>query len=518
MSRILLRGKKFYYQRAVPKDLQEMVGKRKWGISLNTDSRRAAEIAAKKWELHFDQEITRLRNIDTDNLSGAEASLRALGVTLPPEPIYTEEGNKKAITAVRQLLQDIEDDFEHTREEDRMDFLKIAERGLAEIFSEKRDRRRKARELYDKTLTPLAENEIDSRREQARKAIGSVEAVAPTDTPEITKERREALKTDLVDTWVANRKPTSQTEGDTRNAVKELLEASGCDDLIEVEKEDVVAWVKNLRKFPRARRQLERDLSFKQVLDLYEGKTYATLSSKSIQKRFNLVQAVFSDAVNSGQIERSPFDGVKTPSVETTVIRKPFSIPMVKKIFLTEPMATGPLDGFYWTHALGLSSGMRLGEICLCKPSDLVSHDGIWFFDMTDFKLKTQSSRRRVPIHKDLVAAGFTDWAKKQPATGIMGFGKDSKGSASGLASKVINRWFGSKVGITGEEYVFHSYRHLFKDLCREYGVQKDVHDRLTGHAGDNVGSGYGDFPIKVLSDAINQVSLPVEIRKWKKT
>lgn len=513
MKHITKIGNRFYYQRAVPQDLQKKVGKRKWSVALKTDSPRVAEIAAKKWALHFDQEIVRLRSFDESELVQAEAMLRTLGVPLPPEPLYTKEGNDAAVAAIRRLQRDTEGDFEDERDEGRTDFLKIAKRGLAEAIPDDKDRRRTARKLYDEVLTPLVEEDVKHQRAQFEQAQESVQAVAPTDTPEITKTRREALKMDLLKSWVADKKPTDQTKADTENAAQELLEFAERDDLTEIIKEDVVQWVDALRRFPNRRSQLEQDLSFRQVLDLYKEKDFTPLSSKSIQKRFNLVQAIFSNAVHSGRIDSSPFTDVKTPSFEPTVIRRPFTIPIINKIFSTEPMVTGPTDGFYWTHVLGLSSGMRLGEICMCTPDDLVSIDGAWFFDMTDFKLKTASSRRRVPIHKDVAAAGFVKWAKKQPSDSIMGFKKDVKGSPSGLASKVMNRWF-NRAGIVGKEYVFHSYRHLFKDLCREADVQKDIHDRLTGHAGDNVGSGYGNFPIKVLSDSLNKVKLPVKIRK----
>ncbi|WP_298983346.1 DUF6538 domain-containing protein [uncultured Roseibium sp.] len=514
MKRLNKIGERYYYQRAVPTDLQETVNKKKWSVSLKTDSLRVAEIAAKRWDIFYDQEIVRLRSVDQQELLNAEATLRALGIPVPPDPLYSKEGNDKALQELSKRLRRLEGAFKDDRDESRVDFLKIAERGLSEIVPDKYERRDVARELFDGTLTPLAERALEGDRNQLQQAREQVSDIAPTDTPEMTKKRREALKTDLVDLWVETSKPTEQTEGDTRNATKELLEFSGQDDLRDVKKEDVVGWVDALRRFPARRKKLEWEISFRQVLELYDGRTYTPLSSKSIQKRFNLAQAVFSRAVKDGRLDSSPFNGISTPSFEATVLRKPFTIPMIKQIFSTEPLATGKLDGFYWTNALALSSGMRLGEICLCKPVDLVHQDGVWFFDMTAFKLKTLSSRRRVPVHRDLIDAGFDKWAKKQPAASIMGFKPDSKGSPSGLASKVVNRWFSSKVGISGEEYVFHSYRHLFKDLCREFGIAKDVHDRLTGHAGDNVGSGYGDFPIKVLSDAVNKIALPIKIRK----
>ncbi|WP_434056155.1 hypothetical protein [Roseibium sp.] len=123
---------------------------------------------------------------------------------------------------------------------------------------------------------------------------------------------------------------------------------------------------------------------------------------------------------------------------------------------------------------------MRLGEICLLTRDDLFkSEGGVWYFDLTTKKLKTESSRRRVPVHKDLVASNFTTWALAQASETIMGFKPDVKGSPSGLASKKFNRWFKRDVKLTDDGLVFHSFRHTFKDLCREAGIPSDVHSRL---------------------------------------
>ncbi len=39
---------------------------------------------------------------------------------------------------------------------------------------------------------------------------------------------------------------------------------------------------------------------------------------------------------------------------------------------------------------------------------------------------------------------------------------------------------------------VFYSFRHTFKDLCRDADIPVDVHDQLTGHAPANRGGSYG--------------------------
>ncbi|WP_417672318.1 DUF6538 domain-containing protein [Roseibium sp.] len=480
MKKLTLRGKNYSYQRAVPTDLQERLGKRKWSIALKTDSLKIATIAAQRWDSHFDEEIARLRSIDREDLMNAEVALASLGVALPPKPLFTADGNAEAREEVETALEDFEADTHDERAESRSEFLKMARRGLAEIIPDQRARKRKARELFDGPLKKMADDEISIQRNRYKTALEQVSAVAPVEAPIDNKRLRAALESDLFDAWVQTRQPTEQTKGDTELATRQLLEFSGKYDLAQVAKEDVTGWVKALYQLPKRLKRGDKDLVFPQIIKRYEGRDIVRVSSKTVQKRFNLAQAIYSNAVRSGLLEFSPFDGIRTPSTKPTVDRMSFSVPQIRRIFATEPLASGPRDGFFWCFALALSSGMRLGEICLLKPSDIATLNGISFIDLTGYKLKTNSSRRRVPIHQDLIDAGFLSWAEKQPKDNLMGFKADSKGSTSGLASKKFNRWLSETVGLDERELVFHSFRHTFKDLCREAGIASDVHDRLT--------------------------------------
>ena len=74
-------------------------------------------------------------------------------------------------------------------------------------------------------------------------------------------------------------------------------------------------------------------------------------------------------------------------------------------------------------------------------------------------------------------------------------------------------------MGITDTRKTFHSLRHTFKDLCRDAGIPKEIHDRLTGHVSSDVGDGYGHgsgtYPIRPLAAAISQIHLPIELSNF---
>ncbi len=515
MAKIYKRGNVWGYQRGIPKELQAIFGKRKIQHSLKTDSLRTATIAGQRLDIFYDEEFKRLRKLDQEAVKTAQARLADVGVILD-EPIYSASGSQAALGTLARLAATLIDRYEDEAIDGRAEFKAIGNRGLLEQYPDPNERRAKVREMQ-KLLDQMRENSLEADLKPIEQAQEAVRVIAPKSLTKPAEQPERAisnLKTELIDAWVAAKQPTTQTEADARAAAKTLLEHAGIKDLVAIEKKHVVDWLAALRKFPAHRKALERKLSFVEILARYKDREYAPLSSKSVQKQFNLVQAVYTNALKSGYIDASPFTGLTTPTAKRTVERKSFTPDQLSRIFTTEPLDSGPLDSFYWTPLLALSSGMRLGEICLLTRDDLLrSESGVWFFDMTTKKLKTESSRRRVPVHQALIDAGFHLWAKAQPTETIMGFKLDVKGSPSGIASKRFNRWFRQSVGLKEEGLVFHSFRHTFKDLCREAGIPSDIHSRLSGHAGRSVGDSYGDFPIAVLSEAVNKIRLPVKVR-----
>lgn len=83
-------------------------------------------------------------------------------------------------------------------------------------------------------------------------------------------------------------------------------------------------------------------------------------------------------------------------------------------------------------------------------------------------------------------------------------------------------QWFGrylrSTCGITDTTKVFHSFRHTFKRITRDAGINEELHDALTGHSSGGVGRSYGKgFSLKPLARAMDDVQAPVDLRhlKW---
>ncbi len=87
----------------------------------------------------------------------------------------------------------------------------------------------------------------------------------------------------------------------------------------------------------------------------------------------------------------------------------------------------------------------------------------------------------------------------------------DRFGRCGGNATKIIGRWVREQGIANPRKAPAHSWRHRFKDVCRNAGVERSVHDALTGHSSADVGDKYGlGYSLHVLAAAIAKLPSPL--------
>ncbi len=186
-----------------------------------------------------------------------------------------------------------------------------------------------------------------------------------------------------------------------------------------------------------------------------------------------------------------------------------FSSPLFKSAWSPKRADYG--QALYWLPILMAYTGARREEVAQLLVSDVEqdAESGVWCIAIRpgDGKsLKTVSSRRRVPLHDDLLALGFLDYRASVPVSGRL-FPKlkphkDGLGHAIG---KTWDNYLQDEVKLQSAAKPAHGFRHAFKTLCREVGIPKEVHDWLTGHAASNVGDSYGNAPISRMSEELKK-------------
>ena len=119
--------------------------------------------------------------------------------------------------------------------------------------------------------------------------------------------------------------------------------------------------------------------------------------------------------------------------------------------------------------------------------------------------MKTKASRRLVPVHSAILAAGFTRDVLPFRTNGGISVKKYTPAHYWG---RRVNGWLREVVGITDGRLSFHSSRHLVRDRLRAARVPEQEQRALLGWLATAVGDRYGlGFPAGVLRDAIEKIT-----------
>jgi integrase len=138
---------------------------------------------------------------------------------------------------------------------------------------------------------------------------------------------------------------------------------------------------------------------------------------------------------------------------------------------------------------------------------------------MCDKRLKTKQSKRRVPIHPELIRMGFLEFvaARRKDTSAPRLFPELTAGS-TGYFSNPFSKWFArfveNTLGPCGA--TFHSFRHQFRDATRAARLDVESVARLAGwERGDPNQQrqvfqyGGGEELLRMLADDIAKVEYP---------
>jgi integrase len=309
---------------------------------------------------------------------------------------------------------------------------------------------------------------------------------------------------ELVEKWAAERKPPTRTLMEWRASTERFKALHGDLRVDTITKPQVVAVKDELLK---------------------QGK-----SAPTVEKAITALRVLLGYAVDNGLVDHNVAVGVRVIDPNAGRERRlPFLPEQLKAIFshavFTEgkrPRAGGG-EAAYWLPVLGLYTGSRLDELASLKVADVGTEGDVMFIDIHDRdegkRVKTKGSRRKVPLHPDVIELGFKRYLATLPANGDLF--PLVRSHSKGPRSSAFSKWFARTLdglGITDRRLVFHSFRHGFKDACRDAGMAKDVHDRLTGHASQDVGDSYGvGYSIKRLDEELARIEWKgLSIPKWR--
>jgi len=353
--------------------------------------------------------------------------------------------------------------------------------------------------------TPHLMSYFDEPR-QAMPAV-AVPSYAPAPAPTAQEDTRLSV---MFEQWKAESQRSPRTNQDWWTVVRRFTEIKGDKPVAEITKADVRDFKTACMQIPRCRKHGTISLPLPELVARFKGREVQRLTPRTVNKMLAGLGAILSWCVANGYIETNPAKGMRVPNPKVVGQRRlPFTAEDLKAIFEDSPVYKdgkryrgGGGEAAYWIPILALYTGMRLEEIGQLHIEDVKQEGEIWYLDVNtlheDKAVKTMSSIRKVPLHTAVLNLGFIPYVKKMQRQGhrhVFPHLTPKGEKRTGNFSKWVNRYISEKCGISDPRKVFHSFRHTFKDACREAGIARELHDRITGHSLGNIGDTYGVGP-----------------------
>jgi integrase len=484
------RNGRYYIRRRIPTDLlPHYAGKKEKQLALGTSDPREAQKLVRRAGANIDDEFEAVR-----------ASLQADQQATPPTPtgrVYTraeidEEERTQVELAAEFPANSLRDEAEEVQREHKAAREAANHARLVAAVREA---------IAHSPATPL---ESLTTPEALPAALQPIERAIRR--PQDNARSLEAL----VRKWALERKPTARSEQAMRRHIDRLRDAIGDIPVSAIVKAHIVTFKDRLLETGNSVANTNYSLTNVGVL-LNFGEQQDWLKS-------NPAKGVRIQDEKPNEKARIPFS--------ESALNAIFSSPAYSEGFRT---LGGAGETIYWLPLLGLFTGARIEELVQLTYNDIREESyrdsqgalrTCWVMLITNEgevggrkqTLKNPGSRRRIPIHAELLARGFIEYVESRKEHGRL---FPVKVQPNGPQSANWSQWWHKnylrpKCEVTDPRMVFHSFRHSFKEVCRECGIEKDVRDALQGHSeGDSAGKYGGDFyPLRPLVDAMERYTV----------
>lgn len=423
-------------------------------------------------------------------------------VLLREEPAREPDGSLYDDEAHKNLLQEARRQLRRSRAAE--DFSDVRE-SVEEHLTWERAWLPAASTEFVTLLKAIADAQLAVVEEELRRIEGEV-----SETPELIPlvdgdDTREAA----LECWKAERMPSPKTVNDSARQVQRFKSHVGNLPL-SVLTPDHVERFKTLC--------LEKD-------DVEHGRVNTILSLLSPLVTLAMRRKLTKLASN-------PFSGMKYSAkvvdLNRQTVRTAFTTDQLNQVFAC-PVYTqghrpgkGGVEAAYWLPLLGPHTGARVEDLCRLTVADMVQREGAWCFHLHDSKRESRTGNRavmrHVPVHRNLLRLGWLDYVEsRRPAGGSAWLFPDLSTNQYKKRGAVFSNWFNaylrSPIGITDRALVYHSFRHTFQTFGELAGISGHVIDELIGHAPDSrygrKEGGFKRLPFALLIQAMEKLDFP---------
>jgi integrase len=235
------------------------------------------------------------------------------------------------------------------------------------------------------------------------------------------------------------------------------------------------------------------------------------------------LKCVFESAKHRGRFTGdNPFANMKRKAKGDSYV--PFTIAELQTLFDALPRAIAPAkhspeSALPWVALIALYTGMRLEEIAQLTVADIrAAGANGGTFTVIDIhnggtnKLKNETSARLVPVHSELVRAGFLKYVEAVKS-GPLFPGLKRRESKGGKVGARLGELFRKKLvalGLKRKGKCFHSFRHNVSGALDAAEVRESDAARVLGHAIE--GMSYGTYSqegpgLKQVAATVDKIS-----------
>lgn len=267
------------------------------------------------------------------------------------------------------------------------------------------------------------------------------------------------------------------------------------------------------------------------VFEFFKERNLAPTTQNTELKTLN---ALFNYAVQVEWMTRNPAKGLRAKEPPPREQKHPLDADDLQKVFSTalveatkgrKPIgkkrgesATKIFMGErLWGLLLMLYAGLRPGEVVKLRLDGFKDIDDVLCLSAEPEEgdtLKTEASKRRIPVHAQLVELGLMKYVEELRAAGEQFlFPRAARLKAP---EKALTAWFPGfrkAVGVTDKKKTLHSLRHTFNQHLAKAGVQDSIISDLMGHRDQSITRGrYGSgTPVPQLAAAIEKLDFSKE-------
>lgn len=337
----------------------------------------------------------------------------------------------------------------------------------------------------------------------------------------------------FIELMVSSKEWRGQTLAQNEATYRMFTEVCGDRPVESYSRSDMSDFFETLRKLPAlySKDKRWRELSLREAVAKSSAEAVERLSMRTIQRHFSALAKYFDHLERHGKIEEgrknlahgfaTKVESKSKDAWEEAELKKLFASPVWSGCASADRRSTKGSeiirDSKYWLPILGVYHGNRLEEFAQLRAEDIQQEksSGIWFFNISDEgerQLKNKQSKRRVPIHPEVIKLGFLGWLqamKLQPSELV--FSDLNPGGSDGKLGFYFTKWFGryrKAVDVYRKGLDYHSFRHTITTKLFAEGVSREVIDELTGHEGEGTSQTVymKSLPLKVLHEAISKV------------